>query len=185
MGRRGHAVSRDAMQPDSVLAEILPRLKKLARFVHRKLPANVTLDDLLQCGLIGAWKAAQTHDGSRASYPTYALRKARWEMLEFLRDKVSEGTRRHYVTTESFDETRVQREDADSVYDDVLARERTCALAREVHKLPPRERFVLRSMFSDVPCSDIACTLSVSEARVWQLRRQGLCRLRDRMRIYL
>lgn len=174
------------MQPDAVLVEMLPRLRRLARFVHRKLPGHVMLDDLVQCGLIGAWKAAQTFDGERASFSTYALRKARWEMVSFVRDKSGASRRRYYVTTESFDEERTPpSDDVDcDAYTIALARERAAALAREMHKLSARQRFVLEAFSNDVPCSETARALRVSEARVYQLRRQGLASLHDRLRAY-
>lgn len=61
-------------------------VKRIARHVMSRLPANVQLDDLVQAGLVGLMEAVRLYDPSRgASFETYATIRVRGAMLDELR----------------------------------------------------------------------------------------------------
>lgn len=64
-----------------------PMVKRLALRLVNRLPPNVELDDLVQCGMMGLIEAIERYqDDDRAEFETYALARIRGAMIDSLRD---------------------------------------------------------------------------------------------------
>lgn len=71
---------------DEVIIEYAPLIKYLARKIAARLPANIELDDLISCGVIGLMDAIEKFDPSRDNkFKTYAEFRIRGAMLDELR----------------------------------------------------------------------------------------------------
>jgi RNA polymerase sigma factor for flagellar operon FliA len=61
-------------------------VRRIARYMARRLPGQVELDDLEQAGMVGLLEAAQRYaDREDACFATYATHRIRGAMLDFLR----------------------------------------------------------------------------------------------------
>ena len=64
-----------------------PMVKRLALRLVSRLPPNVELDDLIQCGMMGLIEAIERYrDDDRAEFETYALARIRGAMIDALRE---------------------------------------------------------------------------------------------------
>lgn len=73
------------MREQTILAH-LPRVKVIARRIHERLPACVSLDDLISTGVLGLIAAIDRYDPSQqVKLPTYAEFKIRGAILDSLR----------------------------------------------------------------------------------------------------
>lgn len=73
--------------PDQALIEKYAVLvKRIAHHLMGRLPQNISLDDLIQAGMIGLLEALRKYDGGRgASFETYAGIRIRGAMLDEVR----------------------------------------------------------------------------------------------------
>ncbi len=81
-----------------------PLVRRLARQMIAKLPANEELDDLIQVGMIGLCEALSRFDANQGvQFETYAVERIRGAMLDELRGKdwMSRGDRRHQRSIEA------------------------------------------------------------------------------------
>ncbi len=70
-----------------IVAHYAPMVKRVAVQLATRLPANVTLDDLIQSGMMGLIEAAQRYEvQDDAQFETYAAARVRGAMLDALRD---------------------------------------------------------------------------------------------------
>jgi RNA polymerase sigma factor for flagellar operon FliA len=70
----------------SLILKHLPQVRLLARKIHRRLPENVSLDDLVSTGIVGLISAIDHFDPSRhAQLRSYAQHKITGGMLDSLR----------------------------------------------------------------------------------------------------
>lgn len=64
-----------------------PMVKRIAMHLVNRLPPNVELDDLVQCGMMGLVEAIERYrDDDRAEFETYALARIRGAMIDALRE---------------------------------------------------------------------------------------------------
>lgn len=64
----------------------MPWVRIIALEIHRPLPANIMLDDLVQDGMIGLIKAFREHDAdSGVPFQAFAGNKIRWAIMDGLR----------------------------------------------------------------------------------------------------
>ncbi len=71
---------------DEIIVEYAPLIKYLARKIAARLPANIELDDLVSCGVIGLMDAIEKFDPGRDNkFKTYAEFRIRGAMLDELR----------------------------------------------------------------------------------------------------
>jgi RNA polymerase sigma factor for flagellar operon FliA len=64
----------------------MPWVRIIAQNIHRSLPANIMLDDLVQDGMIGLIMAFREHDaGSGVPFQSFAGNKIKWAIQEGLR----------------------------------------------------------------------------------------------------
>lgn len=89
---------------DDALRRHRPLVRRLARQMIAKLPANVELDDLIQAGMIGLAEALSRFDAAQGvQFETFATQRIRGAMLDELRgnDWMSRGDRRHQRSIEA------------------------------------------------------------------------------------
>lgn len=68
------------------ILELEPKVRAIARSIHRRVPLSVCLEDLIQEGWVGALKARQHFDESRGvPFRLYATRRIQGEILDYLR----------------------------------------------------------------------------------------------------
>lgn len=73
---------------DEIIVNYAPLIKYLARKIVSRLPANIELDDLVSCGVIGLMDAMEKFDPSRDNkFKTYAEFRIRGSMLDELRSQ--------------------------------------------------------------------------------------------------
>jgi RNA polymerase sigma factor FliA len=78
-------VSAAEIREQAILAH-LPRVKVIARRIHERLPACVSLDDLISSGVLGLIAAIDRYDPAQeVKLPTYAEFKIRGAILDSLR----------------------------------------------------------------------------------------------------
>ena len=71
---------------DPRLPEILRKVRAMAHSISRRLPSNVSLDDLISAGNLGVATAAARHGGADAGvFQAYALMHARGAIFDELR----------------------------------------------------------------------------------------------------
>lgn len=71
---------------DGLIERYTPLVKKIAHHLMARLPASVSIDDLLQAGMIGLLEAARKYDASKgASFETYAGIRIRGAMIDEVR----------------------------------------------------------------------------------------------------
>lgn len=73
-------------EPEDLLAQHAPLVKKLAHQFKAKLPPSVEVDDLIQAGMIGLFDAVSRYEETHgAQFETYAVQRIRGAMLDELR----------------------------------------------------------------------------------------------------
>ncbi|HLE10074.1 MAG: RNA polymerase subunit sigma [Bdellovibrionales bacterium RIFOXYD12_FULL_39_22] len=71
---------------DKIIVEYAPLIKYIAQKIASRLPANIELDDLISCGVIGLMDAIEKFDPSRDNkFKTYAEFRIRGAILDELR----------------------------------------------------------------------------------------------------
>lgn len=175
----------------------LPVVHRVARRVHRKVPPNVLLDDLIAAGTVGLLDALRRFDGNRdVRFEWYLYVRIRGAILDELR-KLDWLSRRQRaaVTSQSADEVSIVAFDELSERHQDEARtgganpaELTeqhldgLALARAVASLPEREgKIVAMHYYQGCELKEIAKVLQVSDARVSQLHLRALTMLHGLM----
>lgn len=76
------------MDADQVVKNFLPKIKMIALNLISGLPSSVELDDLIQEGVIGllqAYGRYDAHNESGAQFYTYAMRRIKGAMFDYLR----------------------------------------------------------------------------------------------------
>ena len=76
----------DPQVKDEIIVEYAPLIKYIAQKIAARLPANIELDDLISCGVIGLMDAIEKFDPSRDNkFKTYAEFRIRGAILDELR----------------------------------------------------------------------------------------------------
>ena len=76
----------DPKVKDEIVIEYAPLVKFIAQKIAARLPANVELDDLISCGVIGLMDAIEKFDPTRDNkFKTYAEFRVRGAILDELR----------------------------------------------------------------------------------------------------
>jgi RNA polymerase sigma factor for flagellar operon FliA len=79
------SVSRE--QREAILAAHMPQVEFLARKIHRRLPAHVPLEDLVNEGLLGLMDALEKYDpGRHVQFKSYAQFRIQGAILDSLRN---------------------------------------------------------------------------------------------------
>ncbi len=180
--------------------------KQAAGTVFKKIGGLVEFDDLAQEAFIGIVKAAETFDETKSTFKTYALTKARFYLLGYLRDidwmprlerrLIKEGKvveRKLYSLNSLMPKNRNAGIDGDSKdeqfasylgkYDDI----HTKPHADEIEKVLRRagggdNARVLRAYYlEEMTMSQVAKRMGVSESRVSQIHSAAIVRARESM----
>jgi len=96
--------AKGQLDPNAMLKQYSPLVRRLAHQMIAKLPANVELDDLIQVGMIGLNDALGRFDAAQGvQFETFATQRIRGAMLDELRggDWMSRGDRRHQRSIEA------------------------------------------------------------------------------------
>ncbi|MBL7664882.1 MAG: FliA/WhiG family RNA polymerase sigma factor [Bacteriovoracaceae bacterium] len=76
----------NAQMKDEIIVEYAPLIKYIAQKIASRLPANIELDDLISCGVIGLMDAIAKFDPTRDNkFKTYAEFRIRGSILDELR----------------------------------------------------------------------------------------------------
>ncbi len=76
----------DAQTKDEIIVEYAPLIRYIAMKIAARLPANIELDDLISCGVIGLMDAIDKFDPTRDNkFKTYAEFRIRGSILDELR----------------------------------------------------------------------------------------------------
>ena len=78
--------AKGRLDPNAMLKQYSPLVRRLAHQMIAKLPANVELDDLIQVGMIGLSDALTRFDTAHGvQFETFATQRIRGAMLDELR----------------------------------------------------------------------------------------------------
>ncbi len=78
----------DQQVKDEIIVEYAPLVRFIAQKIASRLPANIELDDLISCGVIGLMDAIQKFDPTRDNkFKTYAEFRIRGAILDELRSQ--------------------------------------------------------------------------------------------------
>jgi RNA polymerase sigma factor for flagellar operon FliA len=76
-----------ASKSETLILENADLVKRIARYLLRRMPDNIELDDLVQAGMVGLLEAAERYTGcEKASFASFATHRIRGAMLDSLRD---------------------------------------------------------------------------------------------------
>jgi RNA polymerase sigma factor for flagellar operon FliA len=77
----------DELQREALVLQHLPQVRLIAKRIHDRLPAHISLDDLISTGIIGLLAAIDNFDPSQnVLLKTYAERKIRFAIMDGLRE---------------------------------------------------------------------------------------------------
>jgi RNA polymerase sigma factor (sigma-70 family) len=192
MASDAEAISGCSSARHATIQEHMARVHAIAKRLRFRLPASVTLDDLISAGMIGLIQAVDRYEPSRnLQFSTYAQYRIRGAMLDFLRceDPLSRGDRNRFrgtggsgPLTISLDHlpSRDLRELSTRTAVSALVDRADMQNARKC--LSKREDYVMTLIYDlDARKNDVARTLGVSESRVFQINNAALAKLRTRL----
>lgn len=181
----------------------LNRVRSAAKNLYRRVPHNVTMDDLVSAGTIGLINAVDRFDESRGLvFSTYARHRIAGAMLDFLRaeDPLSraERRRRREATAEdpfsarygapitlSLDRIPAGALNAAWVTTKhtPLAQAMRAELKAARRRLLPNENRVLSLLYDlGMKSREAALELGINERHVSEIKRKALAKLRIRFR---
>ncbi len=83
---KDYRATQDPVVRDEIIVEYAPLIKFIAQKIASRLPANIELDDLISCGVIGLMDAIDKFDPTRDNkFKTYAEFRIRGAILDELR----------------------------------------------------------------------------------------------------
>lgn len=128
---------------DQIIVEYAPLVRFIAQKIAARLPANIELDDLISCGVIGLMDAIQKFDPSRDNkFKTYAEFRIRGAILDELRsqDWVPRSIREKTKLLEKA-YTKLERELGRPATDDEMCEELECSI-EEFHEILNKSKSV-------------------------------------------
>lgn len=133
----------DPRVKDEIIVEYAPLVRFIAQKIAARLPANIELDDLISCGVIGLMDAIQKFDPTRDNkFKTYAEFRIRGAILDELRsqDWVPRSVReKSKLLEKAF--AKLERELGRPANDDEMCAELDCSL-EEFHELLNKSKSV-------------------------------------------
>lgn len=85
--------------------ELIVNNQRLVFHVAKKFSKMAWDEDMLQCGLIGLWKAAETWEG-RGPFSAYAIPCIEHAMIDYLRTKKPQETTADYLEEEGAEDEK-------------------------------------------------------------------------------
>lgn len=172
---------------DEALRRLLPLVKRIARRLASRLPANVELDDLVQTGWIAVYAALPRYDATRgASLETFAARRALGGMLDELRRggplSRAEWRERQEHPEQRWPEDYDPADPAPGPLAVLLDRERLARAEVEIARLPARSREVLRLMLDgELTGDEIGAMFGLGPSRISQILADAVAVLAARL----
>lgn len=174
-------------------------MQTIATKLHKTLPPQVELDELLSAGHVGLVEASRSFDPARnVAFGAFARQRIRFAMIDYLRkiDMLTRADRRRvkngelrffelqlhlddpvFVRTMGLDELRTPADVTDDVVMAAIASERVRVA---VAQLGDRERFIIQEYFwRGRLLADIGADLKVHESWVSQIKNTAIARLRE------
>lgn len=136
---------------DEIIVEYAPLVKFIAQKIASRLPANVELDDLISCGVIGLMDAIDKFDPTRDNkFKTYAEFRIRGAILDELRaqDWVPRSVREKTKVLERA-YAKLERELGRPANDDEMCKELNLSMD-EFHELIDKSKSVSLLNIDDV-----------------------------------
>ncbi|PZU59666.1 MAG: FliA/WhiG family RNA polymerase sigma factor [Sphingobium sp.] len=204
-GRAGLANS-----PEQLARRYMPLVRKIAWHVHGRVSSAIEVEDLLQIGMVALVESANSFEDRGLGFASYAQLRVRGAMIDHLRRhstlcRSAMATRKKLAATRAKLDYReaadgaemVQHTSMDEVYsdqsmwfadvedraDDIMERESLKgALAKCIGELPEREALVLQLYFvEELNLEEIGQTLDIGAARVCQIKKSALDKLRGKL----
>ena len=167
-------------QTDRLVHDHMRLVRKLAWHVHGRIARAVEVDDLIQTGMVALIEAARRYEDRGFSFATYAGVRVKGAMLDVLRSQ-RPGGRGVAVVIEPLDQTELESiADPAPLADTLFDQGEQCNdMTTAIAQLPPREARILSLYFVEGMGLDaIGATLGIGAARVCQIKKVGLARLR-------
>lgn len=133
----------DPKVKDQIIVEYAPLVKFIAQKIASRLPANIELDDLISCGVIGLMDAIDKFDPSRDNkFKTYAEFRIRGAILDELRsqDWVPRSVREKAKQLEKA-YAKIEKELGRPATDDEMCAELNCSI-EDFHELLNKSKSV-------------------------------------------
>ena len=154
--------------PERLARQYMPLVRKIAWHVHGRVSTAIEVEDLLQIGMVALVEAANSFE-EPAAYREVA-------------DSVERV--QHTSMDEGYSDQSMWFADVEDRADQVLERESLKkALAACIGELPQREAMVLQLYFvEEMNLEEIGQTLDIGAARVCQIKKAALDKLREKLR---
>lgn len=184
------------MNVEQQLKEHTVLVRQIASSIHRRVPANVERDDLIQAGMIGLHEALVRFVPQHGvEVGAYVRKRVRGAMIDELRrqDWLSRTDRKGAVGESfymaSLDEPDENGEpqydvaDNDSVERRYAREQQARHLVAEIERLPEREKLIMSMLYEqDMTLMEISAVLKISESRVCQIHKAVISKLSIRLR---
>lgn len=175
----------------SFLARLQPEIEMLARNLYYRVKMSIALEDVIQEGMIGAWRAAQRYDPTKVvderSFVGYCIKRARGAMCDYLTklNRTPAASLDEHLEVDTADGS-MRREIADTPvpYHQASLAQRRRILAA-LRQLSTNERLVIMAHFriddaksghSSLPM-DLRAQMNMSEAVYYKIRARALRKL--------
>lgn len=186
---------------DTIILRQLPQVHLIARQLQRRLPAHITLEDLISVGTIGLIQSISRFDSSRGcKLNTFAERRIRGAMLDLLRkeDPAPRRDRQKFKRNQGASVPRLisleyllgqcLQVTADAVppqFAAVCESERAHIFQTAMQELTATEQQILRLLREGATIQSISQELSLKASHVAQLRLRVLARARHLVNAHL
>lgn len=140
---KDYRCTMDPKVKDQIIVEYAPLVKFIAQKIASRLPANVELDDLISCGVIGLMDAISKFDPTRDNkFKTYAEFRIRGSILDELRsqDWVPRSVREKSKQLERA-YSKLEREFGRPASEEEMCKELECSMD-EFHELVDKSKSV-------------------------------------------
>ena len=140
---KDYRCTMDPKVKDEIIVEYAPLVRFIAMKIAARLPANIELDDLISCGVIGLMDAISKFDPSRDNkFKTYAEFRIRGSILDELRsqDWVPRSVREKTKVLERA-YAKLERDFGRPATDDEMCKELDCSL-EEFHEILNKSKSV-------------------------------------------
>ncbi len=166
---------------DAQLRAMQPLCRAIAhKLIHQlRLPSNIMPDELAQAGMVGAWQACERFDG-RGSLESFASRRIRGAMLDWLREIHPVGRNGPEVSFVSLDDTdedggsRAPGIPSNVGGDPAEEVERRQEAAKRVRALSRSQRGVVAEAIAGHTLAAIGAKRGVTESRACQVVSQSV-----------
>ncbi len=156
----------------------------------KKLPSNVTRDDLMSAGMEGLWAGLSKNVDKHENLEAYLHFKVRSAILDELRaqdwlprrmrDRVEAGEANESVVFLDIAEWEDMTSQMPDQEEDIDQSREVQILISVLERLPPRERLILEAHYiRGVKFDDIAKQLGVSAPRISQIHARAMARVKE------